>query len=112
MATTVTAKEFPAKVVRGIVSHVNEDHVEEMLMCAHGFGAAWATGATLEGFDRTAMMVRAVNSERSEILRLEFSKPVTANKHIQAAMLEVIANARQRLRQEFQEGKQALKEKL
>jgi putative heme iron utilization protein len=99
-STRATSKEFPTKVVLGIIKHVNEDHYEEMLTCARAFGAPWATAATLEHFDRAGMVIRALKDEHSKVIRLEFAKAVEKNKDIQGAMLEVIDKAKQELEQE------------
>jgi heme iron utilization protein len=61
----------------GIVSHMNQDHAQNLLDYAHALlEKPWATQATLIGIDRYGMDLHLGNTDKTEVVRYMFETPL------------------------------------
>jgi putative heme iron utilization protein len=93
--------QLPQQFVDGIVAHINDDHIQDMLDIAHGLaGCAWAQAATLVHIDTRGIILQARADERSEHARVEFDTVITAPPQFRRAMIELCRRARIALMQD------------
>ncbi len=91
-----TASPDPlAAVAKGILSHMNEDHVDAVLGYAKGLaGIAEATSATLTAVDRYGFELAAVTPSGPRAGRVAFEVPVTTQDEVRKAMIALIQRVR------------------
>jgi hypothetical protein len=70
-----------APSLRGIVTHMNEDHAQNLLDYAHAFmNAGWANRARMLGMDRFGMDLHlhsdSSGDSKSEVQRYTFAEPL------------------------------------
>lgn len=95
----MTTADVSPEMLRDVTEHVNQSHANEVLDIARAFGAAWASGAQLIGFDLTGLeliVTAELKTAASETapLRVNFAEPVNDTSEIEAGFMETLARAR------------------
>jgi putative heme iron utilization protein len=101
----VTADEYRAATVdpladaaAGIVAHMNDDHATANLTYVRGLaGLPEATEATMVGADRYGVTLRASTPEGPRLARVRFGSEVTDAGEARAAVITLLAEAREAL---------------
>ena len=84
-----------ADAAPGIISHVNADHADSMLLLARASGAAEAEEATMTSVDRLGFHLRLKSGERVQGTRIAFPREVRSTQDVRAVMVEMVGQARQ-----------------
>lgn len=91
---TRTEVEILAKIAPGVIAHVNEDHVDELLKLARAFGGhAWATDARLERIDLEGLDMALTDGAREARLRVAFDPPLPRANHVRKGIIALIRRA-------------------
>ena len=84
-----------ADAAPGIISHVNADHADSMLLLARASGAAEAAEATMTSVDRLGFHLRLKSGERVQGTRIAFPREVRSTQDVRAVMVEMVGQARE-----------------
>lgn len=85
-----------AEYAAEIISHMNRDHADALLVLARHFGgAAEAEQASMTAVDRLGFHVRLSNADRVWGARIGFSRTVSDREQARAVLVEMVGLARQ-----------------
>ena len=90
-----------ADAAPGIISHVNADHADSMLLLARASGAGEVKAeeieqATMTSVDRLGFHLRLKSGERMQGTRIAFPREVRSAQDVRAVMVEMVGQARER----------------
>ncbi len=78
-----------------VIAHMNEDHRDALLSCAHKLSRArQASDAWMTGIDRYGFEMSVKMPEGQRPVRLAFASPATSLEDARAAVIEVVKRAR------------------
>ncbi len=81
--------------VEPIIAHMNDDHRDALLACAHGLSRAKeASEATMTGLDRYGFEMSVAMPEGPRPVRLAFASTLTSADQARAAVIAVVRSAR------------------
>lgn len=84
-----------ASAANGILTHMNEDHADAVLLYATKLaGLPTATAATMTAVDRYGMDLAIVTPEGKRSARLAFDEPVTTTDEVRKATIALLRRAR------------------
>lgn len=84
-----------ASAAHGILSHMNEDHADALMLYATKLaGLPTATSATMTAVDRYGMDLAVVTPEGKRSTRLAFDEPVTTTDEVRHATIALLRRAR------------------
>jgi putative heme iron utilization protein len=86
-----------AQVAAGILSHMNADHADALVLYCRAFGDVPADAATMTAVDRLGFRVRARIGEQLHGLRITFPREVRSATEARAVLVEMVRDARARL---------------
>jgi len=87
-----------ASAVRGIVSHMNEDHGDAVLLYAQVLaGMPEATGALLADLNSDAMRLDVHTPDGAHAITIPFDEPLTDKVHARQTLVALVREARRRL---------------
>jgi putative heme iron utilization protein len=84
-----------ADASRGILDHMNEDHVDAMLLLARGLGGVEGTDARMTAVDRLGFHLRVETSEGMRGLRIPFSREARSPEETRAILVDMVRRQRQ-----------------
>jgi hypothetical protein len=97
----VTADEYAgsqpdplADYAAGILSHMNADHAEALVLLARAAGETAVEEATMMAVDRLGFHVRLRSGERVHGARIAFSREVRDSGEARAVLVEMVRAAR------------------
>lgn len=97
----VTADEFwcsqpdpLAGYAIGILSHMNADHAEALVLLAHAAGETGVEAATMTAVDRLGFHLRLRSGERVHGARIAFPREVRNNGEVRTVLVEMVRAAR------------------
>jgi len=79
----------------GIVSHMNADHTDAMILLARTHAQLEATEAAMTSVDRLGFHLRLKTAEGMKGTRINFSREVTTPTETRTALVEMVKQARQ-----------------
>jgi heme iron utilization protein len=82
-----------AGVAAGIVAHMNEDHVEAMILLAHKHAGLQATDAVMTAVDRLGFHLRLTTAEGMKGIRINFPGEVRTAEETRRAMVALVKEA-------------------
>ncbi len=82
-----------AKSAAGILAHMNQDHVEAMLLLAAFHCSLQATEATMTGVDRLGFTLRLKTAEAMKGARINFPHEVSTPDQTRKVLVEMVAEA-------------------
>ena len=74
----------------GIIEHMNEDHVEAMLLLARGIGGVEAKDAKMTTVDRLGFHVRLTTADGMKGIRIPFTREVRDGEQTRAVLVEMV----------------------
>ena len=80
----------------GILSHMNADHVDSMILLARAHSALEATAATMTSVDRLGFNLRLTTAEGMKGARINFPREVRSPSETRTALVEMVNAARQK----------------
>lgn len=81
----------------GILSHMNEDHAEALvLFCRHFAGLEDVTGAQMTEVDRYGFEMQAASPAGPRLVRLGFPQPLKSTDEVRPAMVALVRTAREK----------------
>jgi putative heme iron utilization protein len=83
-----------AEVAPGIIAHMNEDHVDSMILLALLHAQIEATEAAMTAVDRLGFHLRLKTSEGLKGTRINFPREVTNSKETREALVAMVRQAR------------------
>jgi len=86
-----------ATVAGGILSHMNADHADALVLYCRAFGDVPADAATMIAVDRLGFRVRARIGEQLCGLRIAFPREVRSAMEARVVLVEMVRDARARL---------------
>jgi putative heme iron utilization protein len=87
-----------APAAAGIISHMNDDHAEAMVLYCRAFSRATdITAATMTGVDRYGFEMSAITADGPRPVRLAFPSPAATPDAVRVAMVAMVKEARARL---------------
>ncbi|MEL6344296.1 MAG: DUF2470 domain-containing protein [Myxococcota bacterium] len=79
----------------GIISHMNEDHVDAMQLMVAAFSeAGMVDDVTMTGVDRYGFEMSAVTADGPRPIRVAFDEPVSTSMSVRKAMVALVKRAR------------------
>ena len=84
-----------ADAAQGILDHMNEDHVDAMLLLARGLGGIEGRDARMTAVDRLGFHLRLETSEGMRGLRIPFSHEVRSPSETREVLVEMVRRQRQ-----------------
>ena len=79
----------------GILSHMNADHVNSMILLAHAHAHLVATEAAMTSVDRLGFTLRLKTAEGMKGTRINFPREVATPQQTREALVEMVKNARE-----------------
>lgn len=99
----VTAEDYAkaepdplADAARGILDHMNEDHVDAMLLLARGFAGVEGTDARMTAVDRLGFHLRVETGDGMRGLRIPFSREARSPEETREILVDMVRRERQR----------------
>ena len=87
-----------AGAAAGVITHMNEDHADAMVLYCKAFSKATdITAASMTGVDRYGFEMSAVTAEGPRPIRLAFAEKVTTAEEVRAALIAMLQDARAKL---------------
>lgn len=87
-----------SKAIDRIITHMNEDHADAVLLYARAFAARLdATSAQLIGFDETGMDIDCIENGQSSRCRVDFNQPLNNAGEARQVLVEMVGIAREKL---------------
>ncbi|MEM7800757.1 MAG: DUF2218 domain-containing protein [Chloroflexota bacterium] len=87
--------ELPAKVIDGALSHMNEDHQENLIDYARHFsGCDWAESAEMTALDGLGFEILVRGNGQEETKRIDFPHPVADAKGLRKALVQMAMTAK------------------
>ena len=87
-----------ASVAGGIITHMNEDHAEAMVLYCKAFSkASEITAATMTSVTRYGVEMSAVTTEGPRPIRLAFPEPVATAGEVRTSLVAMLKRARLKL---------------
>ncbi len=87
-----------ASVAGGIITHMNEDHAEAMVLYCKAFSKATEiSAATMTSVDRYGVEMSAVTAEGPRPVRLAFPEPVVTAGEVRTSLVAMLERARLKL---------------
>ena len=83
-----------ADAAAGILDHMNEDHVEAMLLLARGIGGVEAEDAKMTAVDRLGFHVRLTTAEGMRGVRIPFTREVRSGEQTRTVLVEMVQKQR------------------
>jgi hypothetical protein len=94
-ATYASAAPDPlADVAGGIVTHMNQDHADALVLYARVFGGVEADEAVMTSVDRLGFRLRITHGERRHGVRIAFPREVRTAADSRAVLVEMLQRAR------------------
>jgi putative heme iron utilization protein len=94
-ATYASAAPDPlADVAGGIVTHMNQDHADALVLYARVFGGVEADEAVMTSVDRLGFRLRITHGERRHGVRIAFPREVRTAADSRAVLIEMLQRAR------------------
>jgi heme iron utilization protein len=84
-----------ADAAAGILAHMNEDHVDAMLLLARGLGGVEGRDARMTAVDRLGFYLRIETSEGMRGLRLPFLREARSPQETREILVEMVRRERQ-----------------
>lgn len=91
----VASSDPLADVAPGIISHMNADHVDSMILLAHEHAGLEAAEAAMTSVDRLGFWLRLKTAEGMKGARINFSREVTTAEQTRTVLVEMVRFARQ-----------------
>jgi putative heme iron utilization protein len=85
-----------ADAAQGILDHMNEDHVDAMLLLARGLSGVEGTDARMTSVDRLGFHVRIETTEGMRGLRIPFSREARSAQETRDILVDMVRRQRQR----------------
>ena len=87
-----------ADVAEKIITHMNTDHAEAMVIYCKAFSKATdVSAATMTGVDRYGFEMSAVTGEGPRPVRLAFPEPISTSEQARKALVAMLESARSKL---------------
>jgi putative heme iron utilization protein len=86
-----------ADAAPGILSHMNADHADAMILLARTHSQLEATEATMTAVDRLGFHLRLKTADGMKGIRINFPAEVTSPGETRAALVEMVRTARQHI---------------
>ena len=87
-----------AGAAAGVITHMNEDHADAMVLYCKAFSKATdITAASMTGVDRYGFEMSAVTAEGPRPIRLAFAEKVTTAEEVRASLIAMLQDARAKL---------------
>jgi hypothetical protein len=86
-----------ADAARGILSHMNADHADALVLYCRAFAGVDARSATMTAVDRLGFHVLAEEDAGKRGLRIPFSREVRSTGDARAVLVEMVRDARARI---------------
>ena len=87
-----------AAAASGVISHMNDDHADAMVLYCKAFSRATdINAARMTGVDRYGFEMSAVTPQGPRPVRLAFAEPVSTPEEVRAALVAMLKDARTRL---------------
>jgi len=83
------------EVAPGILTHMNADHVDSMILLARSHVGAEATEAIMTSVDRLGFTLRLKTSEGMKGVRINFPREVATPMETRTVLVEMVRQARQ-----------------
>ncbi|GMR23346.1 MAG: HugZ family protein [Acidobacteriota bacterium] len=83
-----------ADTAAGIIDHMNEDHVEAMLLLARGIAGVEAEDAKMTAVDRLGFHVRLTTADGMRGVRIPFTQEVRSGEQTRAVLVEMVQKQR------------------
>jgi putative heme iron utilization protein len=83
-----------ADASRGILDHMNEDHVDAMLLLARGLGGVEGTDARMTAVDRLGFHLRVETGEGMRGLRIPFSREARSPEETREILVDMVRRQR------------------
>jgi putative heme iron utilization protein len=80
---------------RGILDHMNEDHVDAMLLLARGIGGIEGTDAKMTAVDRLGFHLRIETADGMRGLRIAFSREARSPEDTREILVDMVRRQRQ-----------------
>jgi putative heme iron utilization protein len=96
-AYATAAPDPLADVASGIITHMNEDHGDALVLYCKAFAGIDAEAATMTSVDRLGFRVRAKTPDGLKGLRLGFPEEVRTTGDARRVMVALVRDARERL---------------
>jgi putative heme iron utilization protein len=84
-----------ADAAAGILSHMNADHPEALVLLARAFAAAEAQAATMTSVDRFGFHLRLTQGERISGVRIGFLREARSAAEVRSVLVEMVHRARE-----------------
>jgi len=84
-----------ADAARGILDHMNEDHVDAMLLLARGLGGVEGTDAKMTTVDRLGFHLRLETQDGMRGLRIAFSREARSPEETREILVDMVRRQRQ-----------------
>jgi putative heme iron utilization protein len=84
-----------ADAARGILDHMNQDHVDAMLLLARGLGGAEGTDAKMTAVDRLGFHLRVETRDGMRGLRIPFSREARSPEETREILVDMVRRQRQ-----------------
>ena len=84
-----------ADAARGILDHMNEDHVDAMLLLARGLGGVEGTGAKMTAVDRLGFHLRVETGDGMRGLRIPFTREARSPEETREILVDMVRRQRQ-----------------
>lgn len=95
-ADYATAEPDPlADAAEGILDHMNEDHVDAMLLLARGLGGVEGTDARMTSVDRLGFHLRVETSDGMRGVRIPFSREARSAEDTREILVDMVRRQRQ-----------------
>ncbi len=85
-----------ADAARGILDHMNEDHVDAMLLLARGLGGIEAADARMTAVDRLGFHLRVETPDGMRGLRIPFTKEARSAEETREILVDMVRHQRRR----------------
>ncbi len=85
-----------AEAAPGILTHMNADHVDAMILLAGSFAGIEATEATMTSVDRLGFSLRLKTNSGIKGARINFLQEVATPQDTRAALVEMVRQAKVR----------------
>jgi putative heme iron utilization protein len=86
-----------AEAAPKIVSHMNQDHADALVLYARAFANTEADSATMTAVDRLGFRIRAQSADRLTGLRINFPHEAHTADEVRKLLIEMLATARAQL---------------
>jgi hypothetical protein len=90
----VAAPDPLANAAAGILTHMNADHVDAMILLARVHAGLEATEATMTSIDRLGFTLRLKTSEGMKGARINFLRPAATANETRTVLVEMVRQAR------------------